>query len=222
VYIENGDDLNKKFHGTFVKYDGKFVHMCNFVNDNDGRVVAQVYHDGSTKPTVETIDVSKLEAVTFDSMFVNNSELVVRPNSTQSIPATLFLRLPKRQWKRGLSNDNTKIRCPMGWLYTSIGKNLDLFDNSLTYKLLKRLDQPTYPTLKEAVKVLPAFQAVAISPMFAVCLSNISRTRCLIASIFGFIGEATEDAIYVKHTPLLQELRDYVSRTHQPITVEAV
>lgn len=221
-YVETPDDLNKKYHGTFVKYKDEFVSIANFVPGPErGSVVAAISRAKGGAHN-ETIEVDKLEAITFDSMFVNNSDLTSSRKEEQMIPATLFLRLPRRQWRRGLSQDNTKLKCPMSTLYATIGRSFENFDHNLSIPLLKRLEVPKYPTLRHAVDMLFTFQAVAISPMFCLCLSNISRERCLITSIFGFVGEATHNAIYVKHPPVLQELRDFVSRTNQSVTVEAI
>ena len=85
--------------------------------------------------------------------------------------------------------------------------------------MLERLDNPQFPSIQEACQLVPAFQAVAISPMFAITLSPLSDSRYLLTSHHGFIGEVNSATIYIKHPPVAQEVRDFIRRTNQHMEI---
>lgn len=219
-YQETAEDLGKKYHHTFVLYDGKAVFISAFQLVGK-EILANIAENEGTKPQPQIIDPTKIEPLIFDSMFVNNSKLK-EETAKKMVPATLFTRNPRRQWRRGLTDENCRLSCPLAPLYRGFGKRLYNWDGRLSFQLIRHLQKPVYPSLQKALSDLESWQALAISPMFAVTLSSISSTRQLLASTFGFIGEVQNDTIFVHHRPALQEVRDYVNRTRQSINVELV
>jgi hypothetical protein len=218
TYKETADDLNKKFHNSYALYRGRLAYLSHFQSHPNGSIVAMIQYD-ENKSEMTEIDPDSFSLIPVPSMFVNTHDLT---SNDSLIPATQVWRYPRRQWKRGINGDNTSTRCPMKALYSAIGKSFSgsIWDRSISFNLVRRIMDPQYPTLSQALGHLEKFQAVAIAPMFAVCLSNVSSDWALLTSLFGFIGEVRDKTIIVRHRPALQEVRDYVSRTNQQITVD--
>lgn len=221
VYKETADDFNKKYHSTFVLYDGKlaFVHHFQEMTPNLGEQIGcQIKYDSRDGSVISAVDSTKLEPFIVDNMFINVGDL----KGKIAIPLALVQRKPKRQWKRGLCQENTQVKCPVQSLYTAFGKNVSQWDGTIDWNLVKSLHDPVYPSLTQACKLCEKFIGIAISPMFAITLSNISNSRWLLCSPFGFIGECDPTTIWIHHKPAFQEVFDFVKRTNQPISVELV
>lgn len=215
-YVETFDDLSKKYHHTYIKINGELGYASNFCDKGTG--IQCVWQTADGKETIMTIiKPEDIETLSFDSTFLNCTS----PKDTKHIwcPLIHFSRAPKRQWKRGMCAENTWLRCPLVGLYKPYGKKVQWYWQ-LSFNTLHHLMNPQFPLLKDAVAICPQYQGVALSPMFAITLSNVSDTRFLLASPFGFIGEADATHIWVKHQPAFQEVKDFVARTNQPIHVE--
>lgn len=223
-YKDTADDVSKKWSHSYCKYGGEVVYVHSIGGDNTApddpyEMTAYFITNGETKPTfVKEIKAELFEALVFDAAFVNSGE-----NPQKNVLATHYSRSPKRQWKRGLTKENTRITCPLAPLYRSFGKHsVPRWTGSLDFDLIGRLQNPVYPTWDEAMDMVGHTFAVAVNPMFAITVSNQSDSRRLLASSFGFIGECDRSVIYVRHKPVLQEVRDFVSRSKQNLTVEFV
>lgn len=217
TYKDTADDLNKKFHNTFVKYNGVPALVHHFGGEGDG-LHFQLAVDEHGRNIPQNYIPGCIEPINFDAMFINNT--VFKDAENPAIPAVLVQRKPRRQWKRGMCVDNTRTTCPIWPLYKSFGKNLPHWAGNLDLTLIKRLLAPKYPTWDEAKELVKSYQAVALGPMFALTISSISATKHLLASHFGFIGEVQGNTIIVKHSPALQEVRDWVSRSGMQVAVE--
>lgn len=218
MYIETADDLNKKFGHTFAFHDGILTHFEAFGGSNDGGGIVTNCVTGDGQSTA-TIPLKHIEPIVVNETFINNTKFSSRAEDPM-VALVHFRRNPKRQWKRGLSKDNTIVSCPYAQLYSSFDVPLRGWEGRLSFKLINHLLKPEYPAWKQAFKLLPTYQAIALSPLFAIMLSNISKERYLIANTFGFIAEATEDLIKVRHEAALQELRDWVLRSGIQVSVE--
>lgn len=222
-YQETADDLNRKYHQTWILYDGKPSYIHHFQPSERG-IVANLMVPNSkgvaTESATEISDVinpNKIDVISVSTSFINNAPLT---NSREVIPAIFISRKPKRQWRRGLCSDNTQIKCPVGGLFAIVGRNIPLWAGHIDATLIRNLLTPSYPTLAEACAFVSEKLAIAISPMFCVCISNVSHNKYLLMSTFGFIGECTADHIWVHHQPARQEVQDFVVRTNQSIVVE--
>jgi hypothetical protein len=218
MYVETVDDLNRKYQHSFIKIGDDLVYFAGAVNASKDSIHAIVSREGAPEQEVDILPdtITELE---LDATMFNGSDLTTkRTNGPPS--ATVFRRSPLRQWKRGLTDENTLLECPVRPLYRSMGRKLRDCHNKLTFPLVKKLYYPVYPEFREAITLCKRHIAVAISPLFAVMLSNISADKYLIASLFGYVAEADETTIWVRHKPAAQELTDYIKRTNQPINLE--
>lgn len=223
MYVETAEDLNRKYGQTFVLLNNETIYVNEFFQESPGKIIMNHSKaDNPGKEIMNHITPNEIEAFNFDAMYVNNVDFD-HPRSKKDkllIPATLFRRSPRRQWKRGLGHDNTVIACPVLPLYQSINKGLSNFDTHLSFKLIERLRNPIYPMYEEALKLCNQFIAIALSPEFVVMLSSISTDKYLIASTHGFIGEGTAKNIWIRHQPSEQEMSDYLKRTNQNVALE--
>lgn len=219
MYAETADDLHRKFSETYALFNEKLVYFSSFISKDDK--IEAALTDTDQEQQIVNLTSEEIGELTFDSMYVNNTELDVKDKRGHyQIAATLFKRKPERQWRRGLGSENTSITCPIAGLYQRFGKSLTHWDRQLSFNLVERLQSPTYPTYNEAIKLCDVHQAVAFSPMFAICLSNISNEKFLIASKHGFIGEGIKDHMWIYHVPSQQEITDFIVRSKQNISME--
>lgn len=220
-YKETADDLARKYHQTFILYDKKLAYIHHFTEMGQvpGEQIAATISIEKGGDNSMLINPDLIEPISINTMFINNVEFR-EVKHTQLCPVVLICRKPKRQWRRGICNDNTLVRSPINNLYQAINKPLAPWDSNLGWALLQRVLNPTYPSLPDACKFAKHYIACAISQMFTVTLSNISEDKYLLMSTFGIIGQCTPDRIWVHHAPALQEVRDYVTRTKQLVQVE--
>lgn len=216
-YKETVEDLNKKYQHTWCLVTNRIAYIKELTARGEDEFTGKIMFE-SGKYESPIISRESIESLVFDATFINNLDSW-NYEENPCVPATYFSRSARRQWKRGLTNENTIIRSPIRPLYIAFGKRFHKHAE-LDFPLIRRLQNPTYPLFNEALGYLPQFEAVAISPHLALVLSNISTTRCLVANHFGFIGEAQQGLIIVKHAPALQEVRDFVTRTRQYVSVE--
>lgn len=218
-YKETADDLNKKYHNTWILYDGKpsFIHHFQPTDRGVAAGLTTLGPKGGTLESAVVIDPNKIDVIPVNTSFINNAPL---SGTGGAIPAIFLSRKPKRQWRRGLCADNTQIKCPVSSLFSILGRNIPSWAGNIDGTLIRNLINASYPTLAQACASVPEKLAVAISPMFCVCISNVSLERFLLTSTFGFIGECTANHIWVHHQPARQEVLDFVARTQQPIVVE--
>jgi hypothetical protein len=221
--LDNTDDLNRKYHNTFVLLSGELAYVAHFgATTHEGRDVLVHVSTGDPERTVEMlIDQTKIQAIEFNAAFINNGAFSPKAKEPQ-VPLVLVRRSPRRQWRRGLCSENVVLQNPISSLYRLFGRNMSHWQGRLGFPLLRRLLNPEYPTIAEAVTHLETYQAIAISPMFAIMLSSLSTEKYLLTSHFGFIGEISLDGgrVWVHHEPAMQELRDFAVRTNQLIHIE--
>jgi hypothetical protein len=216
AYVETIDDWHKKYHQTIVLYDGKLVWIQNFGHFDDGLRAHLTYE--SAKKIERAIDVAKIQPISFDATFINNCTPAELHNAQQ--PLVLCQRNPRRQWKRGLCSDNVTLSDPMKPLFELYGKKCAPVP--LTLSLVAQLLNPQFPTLEQAFQHIGQVWSLALSPFLAMSISNISATKHLLMSHFGFIGEIDSHGIWIHHPPMFQEVADWLKRTHQSIPLELV
>lgn len=213
MYIETEDDLRRKYEDTFVQYKKDLIVVSNFYYHHDKKVMYIVYTDQNGTET-ECVYDDGVVPLLFDTHFFN------REIKGSNIPGTLYVRLAKKQYKRSLSIENSKLMCPIIDLYAASGRGCSLWRSNWNFMDVKSMLNPVYPNYFDAIKDLPKYQVLAISPKFAVCLSNLSQQRYLLCSSFGFIGECDLNVVTIKHEAALQEVLDYVAHATLPLRVE--
>ena len=217
-YEDNFDDFNLKWQNTFVYVDNEIL-FCNGIKSNDeGNTYVELYKR-ETRFRYPDFDFNSITPIVFDSQFFNACNLDEKNSIKVKKVACLKLsRMPRRQNKRSLSTENTSISC----FYTDLlspfrlrwTHNYILCDDYIRAILAK-----SFPSYKQALHHCHNHLMVAISPEFAVALSNISQDKYLLASQFGFIGEATENQLFIRHPGSWQEINDFVRRSHLDVEV---
>lgn len=225
-FVETADDLNKKYGNTYCLYAGQLVYVTAFAGHGDGLQCSMSYpkkekpKEGSATSVVN-VHPKDFASITIDEMFINNiDKWKASKDGETTCPLVHFARNPRRQWKRGLTAENTKLSCPLNTLYASCGEKLNNGYNRLDFPMIERLRAPQYPSWAFAFHNVKEYQALALSKMFALMVSNQSTTKYLICSPFGFVAEAVPDRIFVKHPPAMQELTDFVRRNELAIGIE--
>ena len=210
MYIETADDLERKYSGTYVKYKDKVVLVGEFASDDDG---IRMYYSDSSGKVHECIYDHSITPILFDTHFFNRTV-------KDSIPGTLHNRLARKQYRRSICSDNSKLTCPILDLYNLYGQPCYIWNSKWAFSDIMAMLNPVYPNYFAALTELPTLQVISISPKFAVCLSNLSKERYLLCSLFGFIGECDAHTITVEHEAALQEVLDYVAYAKIPVRVE--
>lgn len=213
MYVETADDLNRKYQRSWALLKNEVVYFLIFAQT--AATITAAYTLGGLKDIQNVVNPEDIQPLSFDSMFVNNTNLGEKTRAGWEVAALLFKRRPIRQWKRGLCSENTQLTCPASLLFGRFGKQVGKQQRVLSFELINRMRDPTYPAFNEAIDHLRNHVAVAISPLFAVCLSSISPDKYLIASKYGFIGECAHNQIWILHPPSQQEITDYITRTKQ-------
>ena len=118
-----------------------------------------------------------------------------------------FIRLPQRQFRRGICKDNAKIYSPIRSWWNSGGMNLEV-------SLLNSALYPVYPTsCDDAIKQLTDKVAVgvALSPKFFVSQSvTVEKDRFHLFYMNILIGYFQKDTFYIKHDLFRQEIFDNI------------
>lgn len=221
MYVENADDLNRKYGQSYAILNGNiaFIHEFSQLSSNAIRIFFAYKDD--TKNQLLDVDDDKvpIEPIYFDAKFVNTFPLGEKNRQgIFPIVGTLIRRRADRQWKRGICGTNTWIQSPVGILYSALGHGNPT--SPLGFNALEQLVSSIYPSFNEAIKFCEKHACVAFDPMYCVMLSSISPNKYLLASQHGFIGEATEGHVWIMHDQSQQEFKDFIHRSGQNITME--
>jgi hypothetical protein len=211
MYVENYDDLNRKYAGGYAFLSGELVYIREFVKENDG--IHVLYDNEADMEKYALIIPEDIGEINIDAKFVNiDSE------------AILIKRSPQRQWKRSICHHNTIKHSLMHNLYASFNRSYSFDYRTFSFGLVKEIIDPKYPSYNDAIDVCEKKgSSVAFSPMYAICLSSVSPDKYLVASIHGFIGEGIKDHIWIKHKHSQQEMEDFIRRSRQyNIKLEAI
>ena len=226
MYRETTEDLNRKYHGTYVLYDGIISYISEFIMVDDVIMVEYVIRFVSssgieTNKTINTeYDSKLLQEISIPSMFFN----VRKPTSLFEI-GYKYKKLSLRQNRRGLCSDVGKVTSVLGEIFQDHRQLQILTDNlwtyypSWTFELVHSLVYPEYPTWSEIFDRINQERAIAISPDYLICLSNLSNTEYLLTSLYGFIGTVTPNKITIHHQIIAQELSDFIRRNNLPVTL---
>lgn len=217
MYHETADDLNRKFNQTFVRYDGCLSYIKGFGTLTGGTIAVSFSRYRDKVPTTIPFDESKLEILPIDSKVFNNTdfkELKHFPVATVG-----FYRLPRRQYQRSISSNNSTLFYPTRFLFELLKRHIDAPE--WNFPTIEHLLNSTYPDLAFALQHLPKYRAIAISERYYIVPSFIHPTQVLLASFAsGFIGYIENGQISLYHTIEQQEVSDYLSKTNQHFNVQ--
>ena len=217
AYNDTVDDFNLKWGHTWAYLKDQIVYVGDAHYDenkeNGDYYVTLVEYPNNEQKKIHHLnfDLTSLTPLLFDSQFFNCHDFAYSWKTTNT-PACLFVsRVPRRQNKRSLNEENTVFHCPIscvtgqrsGKLARSYGIAKPYIDRVLAHQ---------FPTYTQALALCNDHLAVAISPNFAVSLSTISKDKCLLLNHFGFIGEADATKLYIHHQGSIQEINDFVRR----------
>lgn len=199
------DEMKKKYDGTVlilvkpeggehvVTYHG-YTDKYHWFKDENG-VDIRLLHDTNYK-----IICKFPERVMF-----NSNKLALE-----------FVRLPSRQFRRGIYRDNMKIYSPVAQNWTGDSYNWDL-------GVIRDALYPKYPrNLESAMKSLynKEVASIALNSKFAVSQSLTKKEDCYYVFysrvLIGYIQGTT---FFVKHSLFKQEVMDNLSVFH-PFKVE--
>lgn len=222
MYVENADDLNRKYGQSFALFDGKIAFIDSFGQASDTVVRTYFHYKGDSKNQAIDLDADKIpiEPIYFDAKFINAYPLgqKSRNGNGYSIAGVLVRRKADRQWRRGLCNANTSIYSPVGVLYSLMGHGNTA--HHLSFDAVEQLVSSVYPSFNEAIEYCDKHVCVSFDPMYCVMLSSISPDKYLLASQHGFIGEARKGHVWLMHEQSQQEFKDFIRRSGQAITME--
>lgn len=221
MYVENADDLNRKYGQSYAILNGKvaFIHEFGQLSDNSIRIFFAYKGDAQNQLLDVDADKVPIEPIYFDAKFVNVFPFGEKNRQgIYPIVGTLVRRRADRQWKRGICNTNTWIHSPVGTLYSTLGHGNPTCP--LSFNMMEQLVSSTYPSFNEALKFCEKNVCVAFDSMYCVMLSSVSPNKYLLASQYGFIGEAIEGHVWIMHDHSQQEFKDFIRRSGQTITME--
>ena len=191
------DEMNKKYQNTFLilktQKDEKEI-IVQYLGYQDD------YHQFKDEFGMRIIlkhETEQQVICKFPERCLFNHELV----------AYEFVRLPTRQYKRGICSDNATIYSPVRHFFDS--KKI-----TWTIKHLKNALFPWYPTnCQEALETLTSQQrlSIAISPQFMLTqpLTSDKHKYWLFFSN-KLIGYFEKDIFYIKHRLFKQEVLDNI------------
>ena len=224
AYNDTVDDFNLKWGNTWVLKDNQLIYIVSAFYEDTEETPPPIYVrysiDGKNRNDYE-FDFNSPKPLLFNAQLFNCIPFS-DPNwngITNKMPTCLYLtRSSRRQNKRSICSDNTGIASPF-YPIISLFRNDWKPSYPVNEVYIKRIIEQEFPTYREALALCPTHLMVAISPNFAVSLSNISSDKYLFASQFGFIGEADPTTITIHHAGSLQEVRDFVKRANLDIRV---
>ena len=210
-YLETIDDLNRKYHKTFVIYDGELSYVNGFDGGKDEIYIMLKHQNPPGSPTTAKNgiwDPSKLEEIHWDAHFLN-----IWQNSKPKLQQVVAIwRVPARQWRRSVSDNNISIQRP---LFPLLVKVHGLTPNPhLSWELLRSMLNPTYIPINEVEKHLPVCGEAALSKV------HPTSSDLLLMNLYGFIGTFTGKGFLIHHEPAYQEFVDFLHRTKQSYPVK--
>jgi hypothetical protein len=181
---------------------------------DDNGIYTEIYMSDGKNSRKMKFEESKLDVISPDSCFFNPYPFTSKTKLARG--ARMFIRFPKRQWKRSLCDETAILSSPLRTIYKAYGLKVPWDDFSFPWEVVKGLLEEHYPSIKEAVVLIKNAGAVAIGPLHCVTLSSIGMNP-LISSLFGFIGEidVKKQAMLIHHKLAFQETLDFLHRTNQ-------
>ena len=214
-YSDTIEDFNIKWAHTYALWKGDLINVVGAffeeTDDESPRVYVRYIKNGKNYNEFD-FDFTSVTPLLFDAKFFNGIDLDEESCIKKKITACMYVaRSSRRQNKRSMCGDNTHVTSPIHPVIAMHRGGWPEF-YGLSESLVERMRANVYPSYLDALDLCHKHLAIAISPNFAVSLSNLSATKYLFLSLFGFVGECDRDTIYVKHANSRQEINDFVNR----------
>ncbi len=224
VYNETRDDFNLKWYSTYARYNNEvvFIHGAHYRDEkseeNQEPNWYVLFEKQGKRLEISNEDMGNLQPLMFDSQFFNYFDPSGDAVKALTPACLYFTRLPRRQNKRSVCQENVSITNPLHpWISALRSRWPGHY--ALTGKFIDCLLEHTFPTYADALGLCSKYLIVALSPGFAVGLSPISPDKFILASPFGMIGEADATTLYIHHPGSYQEVSDLVNRRNLNVRV---
>lgn len=218
MHRETADDLAKKFQGTFAWCNKTIMYIHNFSEDNNHDILAKLL-DCNGYTTVVKVEPNQIEPIPVKIGFFNLSPDTVshfkKANQNPILGTWCMSRHPRRSPSSGVTDATYKLDNP---LTRKIVVPVTQF--SAGFDTLRDNQKWEFSSLATIFNEINTLYCRAWSPQYMVSVSPTKEPEPLLAHRFGFIGRFTDpDRLKIYHTPSYQEVRDFVERTNQPVSV---
>lgn len=217
MYQETAADLERKWVGSYCRYDSGIVYCGGFgQNAPAGPIIGSFQLVGGSTTTVPQIYPHLFAPIEFPNGLYNIPfSLQDDFDSRYRVGCWKYHRNPRRSPMRGITRDTHR------WI--SMGQRLFPAEGHLhwSFDLLDVVLNPRYVNYHHAFEAVKEFKIAAIDTGWAVGLSPIKDTdgRHLFMSMYGFCGWAYPDRIVIHHRGSYQEALDFVQRSRLDIPV---
>ena len=211
MYKETKDDLYKRYVNSYIKYDNMLVSVIDAEVISDGDLSLNIITENNniTKSQWVIYNPSLVKLLSYDTKFFNSGNQTFK-----------LTRRASRQSHLGLNHNTYTLTNIIQALYETFPVRNKTFKTNFSFNIIKDIEENKYPMWKDVFDQIQPnckTECVAISPEFAVTRSNISNTKYLLLSLYGFIGECDKTNIEVYHKPSLQEVKDFIRRNNVEI-----
>lgn len=200
-------------------YKGKPVLIEGFQVTADGNMFVVYMGKGDNSWSSDKWDANVFVEPTLVNGFYN----LHYPYKPRLHNAYVYHRTPRRQYRRGLCNDNSQLDSILTHVRSCLGIWLDGAANIEDFGVIENLLAARYPaTIEEAVEITKSSGSVAICPEFALTL-HVSKPEgiLLLNRNNHYIGEVIGTEFKIHFTTMLQEVQDTVYRRRMNVQVSS-
>ena len=218
LYKENAEDLNRMYARSFLLYKGEPVLIEGFQSDEEAELYVVFMPEKATRFMTE----KWVSGMFTEPQIVNGYYNTGDTNSKKTPLGYVYNRLPRRQYRRGLCQDNSELSSVCYKIYTLFGLYRPEDSYIEDFKVIRKLLNPVYPgSVAEAVELVKDHGIVALCRELALCLSPSTPDDILILNRNGhFVGKLEGTIIRVHFHPMLQEVKDAVFRNNMGLAVD--
>lgn len=200
------DEMKKKYEGTY---------LILIKEDGSEEVVRYLGYDGDYHNFKDSLNISlRVKHETKCQIVCSFPER--RLFNTRKV-ALEFVRMPTRQYKRGINKENCHIYSPIRKIWSGDGHPWD-------HNLIKEALYPWYPAdCKHAISLLEKGEvaSIALDERFMLSLSIVKKDKKSFHLWYSncIIGQYENETFTVKHKLFTQEVMDNL-KLFQPYRVE--
>lgn len=214
MYQETAGDLERKWCGSYCKYNDKLTYWEAFTTEGSQIFGSFIRHNRGTDAC--PVDPSLFEPLSIpNGLFNVPIKLQDRFDERYATACWRHYRNPRRSPVRGVNNNSHIWVSPLGPV---VGADMSL---RWSFPLLEAVLDPKYVNYHQAFEEVRSGKMVAIDRGWGIALNPTSETdgRHLFASVYGFCGWAYPDRIVIKHRGSYQEALDFVRRSRLDVPV---
>lgn len=217
-YSDTADDLNRKYGRSIILYKGEPTMIEGFDQDEDKVIKVTFLVHNEKKFRTELWNPENFREQLIPHGFYNLHKPIQKGIPT----AYVYLRQPRRQYRRGICHDNSELLSVFGAVNGKLGvyggggaAYIDNFD------AINNMYNPWYPTdIWHAIALTKECGSVALCPEYALTVCPATSEGILLVNRNShFIGELESNCIKVHFKPFLQEVQDVVRRRNINATV---